>query len=57
MIVTKDDFMDYEGVRVSGVTNMCAINTVSDLSGLDIEVIKEIMTDYGELAKKYLKGE
>lgn len=53
MEITKDDFMAYEEVRQSGVTNMFMVSTVSDLSGLDRETILAIMDNYSELAEKY----
>ena len=53
MEITKDDFASYESVRESGVTNMFAVRTVSELSGLSREQILYIMKNYGELCKKY----
>jgi len=53
MNITKEEFGAYEGVRESGVTNMFMISTVSEISGLGREKIKFIMTNYGELMKKY----
>ena len=52
-MVTKEDFEAYESVRSSGITNMYAIGTVSALSGLDREQVKEIMNRYEELDKEY----
>ncbi len=52
--IKKEDFMAYEGVRQSGVTNMFMVSTVCDLSGLDREIVLAIMKSYSELAKKYL---
>lgn len=54
MEITKEQFMAYEDVRVSGVTNMWAVDYVSELSGLDEDTIMIIMKNYGALAKKYL---
>jgi len=53
MEITKEDFEAYEAVRESGVTNMFAITTVSELSGLDKETIREIMNGYSLLSEKY----
>ena len=53
-MITKDDFLAYEDVRVSGVTNMFAVNTVKQLTGLSKEQILEIMRNYSELKRKYL---
>lgn len=51
--VTKTDFEDYEIVRESGVTNMYDLIRVSELSGLDRETIKLIMSNYSELNEKF----
>ena len=53
--MTKEDFLAYEAVRVSGVTNMWAVNTVMELSGLSKEQCLAIMKDYSALADKYLE--
>jgi hypothetical protein len=53
MDITKDEFEAYESVRASGVTNMFAVNVVSQLSGLTREQILEIMKSYGQLTEKY----
>ena len=52
--VTKEEFLRYEGVRVSGVTNMWAVNVVGKISGLSREKCFEIMKKYTLLADKYL---
>lgn len=57
MEITKEQFLDYENVRKSGVTNMCAINVVENLTGLDRKEILDIMENYSTYADKYLKGE
>jgi len=51
--VTKAQFIDYEYVRQSGMTNMFDIKMVKVLSGLDGETITAIMRNYNELDKKY----
>ena len=51
--ITQDDFNSYEKVRESGVTNMMAVNTVSDYSGLSRDKIVSIMKNYGALRDKY----
>ena len=53
MEITQDDFQAYEDVRESGVTNMMAVNIVSDYSGLSRDKIVSIMKNYSELNKKY----
>jgi hypothetical protein len=55
MSITKDQFLAYESVRQSGVTNMFNAKLVSELSGLTKEEVLEIMKNYGSLSKKYLK--
>ncbi len=54
-MITKEQFEDYEDVRVSGVTNMFDVKTVMAMSGLTREQCSEIMKDYSELKEKYLK--
>ena len=51
--ITQDDFQAYEDVRQSGVTNMFAVSTVSDYSGLSRDKIVSIMQNYGALNEKY----
>lgn len=53
MEITKGQFESYENVRVSGVTNMWAVDLVMKLSGLNQEQCLHIMKNYSELAKKY----
>ena len=51
--ITKADFEAYERVRESGLTNMFHTTNVSELSGLDKETIRAIMTRYDSLCKKW----
>ena len=51
--ITQEEFDAYEDVRQSGVTNMFAVNTVSDYSGLNRDKIVSIMKNYGALRDKY----
>jgi len=51
--ITQDDFQAYEDVRQSGVTNMFAVSTVSDYSGLSRDKIVSIMKNYSALRQKY----
>ena len=51
--VGQREFAAYEAVRESGVTNMFAVNTVQELSGLKREQILYIMEHYRELDEKY----
>lgn len=54
MIVTKEDFKNYVAVQKSGITNMWAINTVQEITGMEKEKILDIMGNYGKYKKKYL---
>ena len=47
------DFMKYEDVRQSGVTNMFDVRNVTALTGLSKEQIIYIMKNYSELQEKY----
>ena len=51
--ITQEDYQAYEDVRLSGVTNMFAVSTVSDYSGLSKDKIVSIMKNYGALHDKY----
>lgn len=53
--ITKSKFTAYEKIRVSGVTNMFAIKTVMELSGLTKEECWDIMKHYTTYQKQYLK--
>jgi hypothetical protein len=54
-MITKEQFEDYESVRTSGVTNMFNVRMVEDLSGLDRDTIKTIMSQYSELKERFEK--
>ena len=51
--ITKEQFTAYVRVQKSGVTNMFDLNNVKALTGLNKEQCLEIMSNYGELDKKY----
>lgn len=53
-MITKEQFLKYEKVRVGGKTNMFDTRMVEILSGLEQEVIYKIMKQYTKLATKYL---
>ena len=53
MEISKEQFLDYEAVRLSGVTEMTAITVIEELSGLSREQIFEIMKRHDEFKKKY----
>jgi hypothetical protein len=52
-MITKEDFEKYVKVQMSGVTNMFAVNTVSQLSGLAKEKIFDIMNNYSSYAETF----
>ena len=51
--ITQEDYQAYEDVRLSGVTNMFAVSTVSDYSVLSKDKIVSIMKNYSTLREKY----
>lgn len=51
--VTKRDFMAYQEVQFSGVTNMFDVEMVSRLSGLNRKQIIIIMKNYSSCARKW----
>ena len=51
--VTKRDFLSYQEVQFSGVTNMFDVEMVSELSNLSQEKILDIMKNYTSYAKKW----
>ena len=51
--ITKKQFNRYEGVRLSGATNMFDVRNVKALSWLNQEQIMVIMTNYVQLKEKY----
>ena len=51
--ITSDDCERYESVRVSGITNMYALDTVCRLSGLSRKKDMAIMNSYSELNDKF----
>jgi len=57
MQISKEEFEAYEAVRVSGVTNMWAVNVVSSISGLSPARIMFIMKSYSPLKKQFMPEE
>jgi hypothetical protein len=53
MDISKEDFISYEEVRVSGITNMWDVEVVMLESGLDRDKIMCIMSNYGKLMEIY----
>ena len=51
--ISKEQFESYVRVQKSGVTNMFDLRNVTALTGLNKEQCLEIMSNYGELDKKY----
>ncbi len=51
--VTKAEFESYVDVQESGATNMFAVNTVCELSGLEKEKVLNIMKNYRTYKEKY----
>lgn len=51
--ITREEFEAFEEVRKSGVTNMFAVSTVCEASGLDEATVLDIMNDYSNLEKKF----
>ena len=49
MEVTKEQCIAYEDVRISGVTNMWAVDMVCELSNLDRKKVVSIMDNYNKL--------
>ena len=56
MEVTRQDFMSYEDVRLSGVTNMFDVRAVEAYSGLPRGVILDIMEHYSAYRKWLYDG-
>lgn len=54
--VTKEQFLAYERLRVSGRINMLDIVNGSIITGLPENVYEQCIFNYGELSKQYLKG-
>lgn len=54
MEITKEQFMAYEEVRQSGVTNMWNVKLVVELAGLEENQVLFIMKNYRSLAEKYM---
>ena len=51
--ITKKQFNRYEGVRLSGATNMFDVRNVKALSGLNQEQIMTIIENYEQLKEKH----
>ena len=52
--ISREEFLAYEDIRRSGVTNMWDVTYVSEVTGIPHDKVLIMMAHYGELAKKYL---
>lgn len=54
--MTKEKFTSYEGIRISGVTNMFDVNTVIELSDdlLDKKDCLDIMKNYRKYYDEFI---
>lgn len=53
MEITKEQFNEYVDIQNSGITNMCMISNVCDLTGLEKEEVLFIIKNYSDLKNKY----
>ena len=51
--INEEQFVAFEAVRESGITNMFDVRTVSAISGLDRDQITNIMTNYSKYQKDF----
>ncbi len=51
--VTKEQFLAFEAVRLSGITDMGATTIVEELSGLSEDKVFEILNNHDYLKTKY----
>lgn len=51
--ITKEDFKEYERVRVGGQTNMANFSNVASLSDLTEDQAREIVMNYDEYEQEY----
>ena len=51
--ITREQFIEYESVRASGVTNMFNLPLVMELGDLTREQLMSIMRNYGDLKTFY----
>ena len=53
MKITNDEFVSYEEIRSSGVTNMWDVKLVCELSGLEKDKVMFIMKSYSKLKEEF----
>ena len=51
--VTRQEFLDYEEIMIACVINMFDSKTVSQLSDLRLDVVREITKRYNEFFQKW----
>ena len=51
--ITRDEYRAYEGVRASGITNMYAVRTVEELTGITSDRQAIIRENYESLMAFY----
>jgi len=54
MSISKESFLKYEELRLSGATNMFAVNIVMKATGLTKEEVIDIMKNYTKYCDMYL---
>ena len=52
--MTKEKFLKYEQVRLSGVTNMFHVSRVMDISKLTFEECIDIQENYRRYSKEFI---
>ena len=52
--VTKEDFLEFRDLQMSGAVNMAATSQVCDYTGLSIPKVKAIREHYSKLSELYL---
>ncbi len=57
MVITKEQFLEFEAVRLSGITDMGSVTVIEEFTGLSREQIYEILKFHDELKRKYIKKE
>ena len=57
MRITNDEFISYEEVRSSGITNMWDVRYVCELSGLGKDKVMFIMKNYSKLKTEFAFSE
>ncbi len=52
--ITKEQYMEFERIRVSGDINMWDTETICELTDLKFEQVEEIRSNYSELREKFI---